>query len=687
MESIPNNIPVIAITGSSGKTTTREIIAAILDTKWEILKTLKNQNLPLHTKKTISLYKPPHEAVLLEMGMGKKDAGKRHCSYVQPNFSIITNIGSAHIGNLGNNIAETAKFKSQLIKNMSENGTLLINGDDENSKSLETQQFKGTILKIGVEKAANYQASEIKYQENGMDFKVSLDNKKEDFFIPVFGLHNVYNALFAIAICDQLKFTPAEIRAGLNKFIAPIKRLNIIKLKNNSTLIDDTVNANPQSVMAAIDVLLKLGETQKKIVILGSMLELGDYCKEAHEQLGKYLSEKKIDIIYTYGKETKWIKKGAIEAGISPDKIRHFNNRNELHNLIEKNYTSNTIILVKGSSLMEMHNTVDFIKNKYWYSVNLDKFTSNDEIKLNSRTLKQLNLENKSMTIHFGALTKKLNIKTDENLDPGIIIIPQKLTNNISIPSLPYEYLIKDDHLYIGPVIGVLVLPRYYKNPNQQLLRFVNYNKINGLIFLFKQSSINIKNNTIDGHYYNPENNNFVLGTFPYPSVIFNRINLGSNLYNHFRKHIGNNIFNYPYMNTDKLNFWKQMVKVPEIKNHLPVTYEYKGVNGLMRMLNAHKGIYLKPTTMAGGKGILLIRKDAHHYKLFDTFNKQYLVKSKLNLSKIIKNNSVKRKYIMQQEIQYFHEGNKIDFRVYFQKNEQKVWSYRGMETKVADQG
>lgn len=687
MEFKPDNIPVIAITGSSGKTTTRELIAAILETKMEILKTPRNKNLPLHTKKTISLYNPSHKAILLEMGMGKKGAGKRHCTYVQPNFSIITNIGSAHFGNLGNSINETAKFKSLLIKYMSPTGTLFINADDENSKLLDISSFKGTLIKVGINKAADYKAQEIKYLENGMSFKVALDDKKEEFYIPVFGLHNVYNALFAIAISHQLKFTPKEIKSGLEKYVEPIKRLNIIKLKNSSILLDDTVNANPQSVTAAIDVIMKIGTNKKKIVIIGSMLELGEYSKKAHEQIGQYFAEKKIDLVYTYGEEAKWVKKAAIEAGLTPSKVRHFSDRNEMHNLIKETIEPNSIILVKGSSSTEMYRTVDFIKNNFWYSIVLDNLSTKDEIRLNSKTLKQMNIENNNLTMHFGAMTKKLNLRIDESLETGILIIPQKLSKSISIPLLPYEYQIKEDQLYLGPVIGMLVLPRYYKDPDQQLLRFANYNKIKGLIFLFKQSSIDTVNKTIDGYYYNPENNSFILSTLPYPSVIFNRTDLGIKLYNHLKGQIGNNIFNYPYRNTDKLRFWQRMVKMPEIKTHLPITNEYKGVKSLVKMLNVHKGVYLKPTTLAGGNGILLIRKSNNHYKLIDTSNQQYLIKSKVELTKILKNNLAKRKYIMQQEIRYFHEDSKIDFRVYFQKNGQKIWNYRGMETKIANEG
>ena len=148
MNPLVLSIPAIAITGSSGKTTTREFISSILETKCKVLTTTGNKNLPLHTKKTMESFDPSFQAIVLELGLGKQGAGKRHCRYIQPNIAIITNIGTAHFGNLGNNIRSTANFKSALIKYMNPEGKLLFNNDDENSKLLETETFNGKIITV-----------------------------------------------------------------------------------------------------------------------------------------------------------------------------------------------------------------------------------------------------------------------------------------------------------------------------------------------------------------------------------------------------------------------------------------------------------------------------------------------------------------------------------------------------------
>ncbi|MHB8125017.1 MAG: YheC/YheD family protein [Desulfitobacteriaceae bacterium] len=688
MNPLVLSIPTIAITGSSGKTTTREFISSILETQWKVLKTTGNKNLPLHTKKTIESFDPSFQAIVLELGMGKQGAGQRHCRYFQPNIAIITNIGTAHLGNLGNSIRSTATFKSALIKYLNPNGKLLLNNDDKNSKLLETETFNGEIITVGIENKADYQASYINNLANGMSFKVLLDNKSEQFFIPTFGKHNIYNALFAIAICHRLNFTSSEIRSGLKNYQIPIKRLNLIKLRNHSLLIDDTVNANPQSVKAAIDVLVEIGKDKKKIVVLGSMLELGKYTIKGHKEIGHYLTEKKIDAIYTYGKEAKWILKGALDRGYPADKVQHFEERELLHKNLNNCIALNSVILVKGSSLTKMSETVKYIQDRFMFSISLDDTIDQNFIYLNDRTFKQMNIETDSITLHFGALTKELTIQTDSKLEPDKIKLPSKLTDQISIPDLPYDYYIKGNHLFLGPVIGFLILPRYYNDPMQQFLRFSTYDQIKGLIFLFKQNTFDKTNKTITGYYYDPETKGFIPGTFPYPSAIFNRLPINSRIYKHFKENIGQNLFNYPYTNTNKWTFWYKMCKQPQVKKHLPKTKKYLDVKSLVQMLNIYSAVYLKPVSLAGGNGILHVKKSSKGYLLSDNEGKQIVIKSESALAITLKNKLVEnKKYIVQQEIPFNSSENKIDFRVYFQKDITKNWKYSGMETKIAKKG
>ncbi len=325
-----------------------------------MLKTKGNNNLPRHTKKTISQIRSHHKAVILEMGLGR-DAGRYHFSHVRPNFGVITNIGTAHFGKLGNSIQATAKSKSVLIRNLSSSGTLLINQDDNNSKLLKITPFKGTIITVGIKNKATYNGLNVRYLETGMSFQVVLNKKRENFFIPTFGRHNVINALFAIAISHRLGFTPAQMRLGLKKFRVPLSRLKVTKLPQNSLLIDDTFNANPQSVKAAADVLENVAKKKRKIIILGSMLELGDLSTAGHQSVGEYLAKKNIQKIYTYGNAARWICKAAVKHGFPAKNVHSFTDRTKLHNELKKTFSPNTVYLVKGSHRKRMTITVGFL--------------------------------------------------------------------------------------------------------------------------------------------------------------------------------------------------------------------------------------------------------------------------------------------------------------------------------------
>jgi len=355
MDTLRLTIPTIAITGSAGKTTTKEMLASILKTKWNTFQSYKNNNNPyLHTKKHAQMIQPDHQAVVLEYGMSRKGFGKEHCRYIEPNIGIITSIGFAHIGSLGDNVEDIAEAKSALAQYMKPTGSLFINKDDEHSKLLQTKHFEGQIITIGVQNKADYQATHVKFHENGMTFQVLLNKKPEKFFIPCFGYHNVQNALFAIAVSHRLHFTPAEIRKGLKHFEKPVRRLFVKHLQNNSILIDDSYSANPHAVKAAVDVLSEIGKDKRKIVILGSMLELGPFTEKMHVDVGKYAAAKNIDRMITFGSKAKSIGKGARAASNPLTKIVHFEDRDLLHAYLNEVEIKDTAFLVKGSNGMKM---------------------------------------------------------------------------------------------------------------------------------------------------------------------------------------------------------------------------------------------------------------------------------------------------------------------------------------------
>ncbi|MBU8879957.1 YheC/YheD family protein [Bacillus sp. FJAT-29790] len=356
-------IPIVAITGSAGKTTSKAFLASILAKKWNVFESKDYWNTTEHTKKHAEEINSSHEAVVLEYGMAYPGVITEHCSIIKPNISIVTNIGLAHVGNFDGDIKGVAKAKSELIHGMDQKGVLFLNKDDQNSKYLETQKFKGKIITTGIKSAADYRAYDVKYADNGMTFKMKLQGKEILLFIPILGEHHVYNALNAIAVADYLGFTPTEIKLGL-LFKKPPRRLTIYNCRDNITVIDDTVHSHPQGVRAAIDVLSNIAK-RRKIAIIGQMRELGDLREEEYRKVGDYVYQQKMDILITYGYRTEEIGEQAKAKGFPAKNIYHYTDKEQLHDLLVKIIKKDDTILVKGASKTNMFDTVKFLDQTY----------------------------------------------------------------------------------------------------------------------------------------------------------------------------------------------------------------------------------------------------------------------------------------------------------------------------------
>ncbi|WCK53276.1 UDP-N-acetylmuramoyl-tripeptide--D-alanyl-D-alanine ligase [Aneurinibacillus sp. Ricciae_BoGa-3] len=358
--------PIIAITGSSGKTTTKEMIASILQRRRKTFKSIENGNDVWYTSQYVNQINDTYEAIVLEYGMTHSGNITQHCKLIQPNIGIITNVGTAHIGNFNDKVKGIALAKSELIKGMKPDGLLFLNADDTNSKLLETKEFAGKIFTVGILNHSNCQAFEVNYTHNGMVFQVNLEGMNHNFYIPIFGVHNVVNALFAIAITHQLGFAATDIQIGLETYYRTYGRLNVHSLKREITLIDDSYNAKPCAMKAAIDVLVQIGKG-KNIVVFGSMLGLGDCSLSLHNDVGKYAANNNIDYLYTIGDDAEQIGKGAMDAGFSPERLTHFYSIEDLNNSLVKLLEPKTTILIKGyrgydkSQGLKMTETIAYI--------------------------------------------------------------------------------------------------------------------------------------------------------------------------------------------------------------------------------------------------------------------------------------------------------------------------------------
>lgn len=353
--------PIIAVAGSSGKTTTKEMIASILQQRWRILKSKNNRNNRQAIRKHVKQIRPYHRAVVQEYGMSARGHLRNSCRILRPNMAVITMVGTAHIGNVGGSLKTLIAAKSELIKYMNPAGTLFLNADDHNSKLLHTKDFRGRIFKVGMKNHADYRAYDIRYVEGGMRFKVNLNGSSHSFFIPIYGTHNVYNALFAIAVTHRLGFDAKTIKAGLSKYIKLQRRMRVYTVANRIRVIDDTFNANPNSVKAAVEVLSKVGKG-KNIAVLGDMMELGRYSIQGHRDVGRYVVGKKVDNLITYGRRAKLIGKVAVSRGFPAKRVVHASNRTILHKQIKQKVTPGATVLVKGSNATHMSVTVKYLR-------------------------------------------------------------------------------------------------------------------------------------------------------------------------------------------------------------------------------------------------------------------------------------------------------------------------------------
>lgn len=357
-------IPIIAITGSTGKTTTKECIAAILKQRWNIIKTFKNNNLPISTLKNRKRITASTKAAVLEYAMALPNDLIRHCRVLKPSISVITNIGSAHIGLSQSSVERLARNKSNIILGMQPDGLLLVNADDDNSTHLLVDQHTGQLITIGIDMPSTYQAKNVEVYEKGSIFDVNIKGEWHTFTLNLLGRHNIYNALFAIAVADYLGFTVEEIKKGLEvAFINHLRfsrRLSVYELSNNITLIDDTKNANPHACKAAIDVVKQM-KKDNYITVFGDMLHLGAYTQKGHYEVGEYAAMQQVNKLIAYGKYAKYIKQGALDQGMPPENIVTFSRRIDLHRYFLSTIKSNSVVLIKGSGAINMSKTVNFL--------------------------------------------------------------------------------------------------------------------------------------------------------------------------------------------------------------------------------------------------------------------------------------------------------------------------------------
>lgn len=340
------SIPFAAVTGSCGKTTTRALLESILKQSHDVLASIKSFNNDIGVPLTLLRLKPKHQFAVIEMGANHPGEIAQLTHLVQPNVAIITLAGAAHLDGFGD-IAGVACAKGEIFQGLSEEGTAIINADDQYADFWKNLVGNRKILTFGIKANADVTAKNIKTMRDGSEaFDLFVNDEQVSIELPLVGEHNVMNALAAAAAAKALGISLEDIQKGLAQVSAEKSRLVVHEGFAGARIIDDSYNANPTSVRAAIEILAK--QSGRSILVLGDMLEMGDESSQLHRELGELAKAARIDQLYCYGNETK-----NTAAGFGYD-AKHFSDHDSLISSLKNHLDNDVTVLVKGSNSMQM---------------------------------------------------------------------------------------------------------------------------------------------------------------------------------------------------------------------------------------------------------------------------------------------------------------------------------------------
>ncbi|NWF92677.1 MAG: UDP-N-acetylmuramoyl-tripeptide--D-alanyl-D-alanine ligase [Syntrophaceae bacterium] len=350
--------PVVALTGSNGKTTTKEMISACLETTLPVLKTEANLNNLIGLPLTLLKLTEKERAVVLEMGMNVPGEVRRLTEIAEPDVGLITNIEKVHLEGMGS--LETIKAeKGELFRRMRGDGTILVNQNDPHVIDLG-RGFSGRKITFGVEESADVMAQKIEVKGmKGTSFELIFKGRKVGVTLSLLGRHFVPNALAAIAVSDLFGIELEKVKEVLEHFRPFPMRMEVVRLEGGRSLINDAYNANPRSMEVALETLAEVRGGGRAIAVLGDMLELGDFAEEAHRRLGEKVRELSIDLLLTLGEHAALVVESAIRHGFEAERARVVESHSEAVRILKGMAREGDWILVKGSRGMAMEKVVE----------------------------------------------------------------------------------------------------------------------------------------------------------------------------------------------------------------------------------------------------------------------------------------------------------------------------------------
>lgn len=353
---------VIGISGSNGKTTTKEMLAVILDQEGLTLKNPGNMNNAIGLPLSLFSLNEAHRFAVMEMGMNHLGEIARLCQIARPSVGILTNIGPAHLEGLGS-LTMIAKAKGELFEALEVNHWAVVNYDDPRIRDL-ARSCPAKKITFGLDPGAEVRAEWIALTTQGIRFRILFQAEKEEIVLPISGEHNISNALGAAAAALALNLSLEKIRAGLEGFKLPEHRLQLKKGLKGVQLIDDSYNANPASLKAALNTFQSLRQGKRGGLILGDMLELGAQASEAHKEIGRVIGKMGVDYLLTLGPLSQEMAAEALKGSQPPQKAFGAGSHQEIVDRLGDLLQAGDVILIKGSHGMDMEAVVRALEDR-----------------------------------------------------------------------------------------------------------------------------------------------------------------------------------------------------------------------------------------------------------------------------------------------------------------------------------
>lgn len=350
-----NDVSVVAITGTNGKTTTKEMTATMLGKTFSVLKTAGNFNNLVGLPLTLLGLEDHHEWAVLELAMNHPGEIARLSAICRPEVGVITNIEPGHLEGV-KDLDGVMRAKGELLSGLGDNGTAVLNIDDQRICKL-AEQFEGRVISFGIHSSAEVSATPVSQAASNCSFDLSWYGESIRVRLGIPGNGAIYNALAAAAVGFRLGLSFEEVKEGLEATVTLPGRMQIMSLPGGIHLINDTYNANPGSMAQAVETLCTLKGNGRGIFIAGDMLELGDHAKGAHKELGITVSRGGIARLYATGAFAQTIADGAVGAGMDPEKI-FVGSQEAILDAIKGRLGPGDWVLVKGSRLMAMEKVV-----------------------------------------------------------------------------------------------------------------------------------------------------------------------------------------------------------------------------------------------------------------------------------------------------------------------------------------